>query len=241
MISPSAEESVYQTVKGSLTRWLGRAKDAVLASWREFKAPPNAGAVDAQAPAWQAEVDRIIAALTPALIEGWSAAHLPGDYNPQDPYVQANLALTKNLLVGIPDEVHALVVREILEGTNAGETVDQIAHRVDNVLTYTGSANWDNRARVIAQTECNRHYNGSLLAHALLSSTQDKKQLTKEWDTRMDGKERPAHHLANGQSQSLNQPFIVDGEPLLFPGDPTGHPANVINCRCGMKILDVKS
>lgn len=235
--SPNAEDSAYEAAKGGLRRWLERARDRVMAPWRKFRSQPSPEAIQSVAPAWQAEVDRILAALSPALREGWVAANLPGDYSPRDPYIQANLALTKNLLVRIPDEVHAMVIAKILEGASAGLTTEQIADRIDDVLTFTGSENWDNRARVIAQTESNRHFNGSMLAHGLLLEKQGRQGLSKQWDTRMDGKERPWHHEANGQERSLPEPFLVGGEALLFPVDPRGTPSNVINCRCELRIL----
>lgn len=234
--SRDSEESVFQAAKSGLTRWLNRARDVVMAPWRQYRAAPNPQSIASTEPLWKEQVDRILKALTPAQIEGWAAAHLPGDYDPQDPYIQANLALTYNLLVRIPDEVHALVVKAILEGTNNGETTEQIARRVDDVLTFTGSENWENRARVIARTETTRHYSSSMLAHGLLREKDGVQGLTKQWDTMMDGKERIEHQDANDQVQPLGQPFIVGGEQLLFPGDPTGSPSNVINCRCVIRI-----
>lgn len=235
--SPGAEDSVYKAARNSLRRWLERAKDRVMAPWRMFKAQPSPQEIQSTAPIWQAEVDRILAALTPALREGWAAANLPGDYSPNDPYIQANLALTKNLLVRIPDEVHALVVRQILEGTSKQETTEQIAHRVQRVLDFTGSEDWDGRARLIARTETMRHFNSSMLAHGLLLEKQGNQNLFKQWDTRMDDRERPAHHEANGQIRPLTHPFLVGGENLLFPLDPRGRPDNVIACRCMNVIL----
>jgi hypothetical protein len=35
----------------------------------------------------------------------------------------------------------------------------------------------------------------------------------------------------------MDQPFIVGGEALQFPGDPAGSPEMVINCRCGTSFL----
>lgn len=207
-----------------------------MAPFKRFGTVPDPTAVYSAQPIWQAEVDRIMRALTPALQEGWAAAHLPGSYSPTDPYIQANLALTHNLLVRIPDEVHALVVRDILAGTNAGEDKEAIAARVDNTLTYTGSENWDNRARVIAQTETTRHHNSSTLAHALLVQQQDGGQYVKVWDTTMDDHEREAHKRANNQTRLIQDPFNVDNQPLLFPGDPLGSPENVINCRCSISV-----
>jgi hypothetical protein len=242
--SKDAGDNVFKAAAAGLKRWLGVAKEAVMAPWQRFRAQPSPVAISSTVPVWQAEVDRILAALTPALREGWAAAHLPGDYDPNDPYIQANLALTRNLLVRIPGEVHAMVVKEILEGTNAGETLEQIAQRVDNVLTYTGSENWPNRARVIAMTETTRHRNSSALAHGLLMTKQNPNtQLLKEWDTRMDGKERMEHRLINGDVQPLSQPFIVGrvnstdvGVEMMFPGDPSAPPHLVCNCRCDLNI-----
>jgi hypothetical protein len=237
MPSREAEDSVYRAAKAGLQRWLGRARDAVMAPWRQYRAQPNPSSIYQTVPAWQEQVDRIMAALTPALQEGWAAAHLPGDFDPADPYIQANLALTHNLLVRIPDEVHAKVVAAILAGTNAGEDLDKIAQRVDNVLTYTGSENWDGRARLIAQTETTRHRNSSLLAHGLLAEKDGRRDLLKQWDTTMDNKERDAHRRANNDIQTLTAPFIVDGETMQFPGDPTGSPSNVCGCRCDLRLI----
>lgn len=235
---PARQKRFMGVVADGLKSWLNKAKDVVMAPWNKAKAQPNPAALAATEPAWQAEVDRILVALTPTLREGWVAANLPGDLNINDPYIQSNLALTKNLLLRIPDEVHAMVVKEILEGVSKGETNEQIAKRIDDLLTYSGSENWPNRARVIAQTELTRHYSGSMLAHALLKERDGQLNLRKQWITRMDGKERAAHELANEQTQPLGQPFIVGNEPLLFPAQPGGSPHNVINCRCVIRIQE---
>jgi hypothetical protein len=243
MPSREAEDGVYQAAKDGLRRWLDVAKEAVMAPWKRFRATPNADAVYATVPVWQAQVNRILEALTPALREGWAAAHLPGDFDPGDPYIVSNLAMTKNLLVGIPDEVHAKVVKEIFEGTDVGEPMEQIAQRVDSVLEFTGSENWNNRARTIAITETTRNRNSSTLAHGLLvQKNSGDDRITKEWDTTMDGKERAAHRLINGDVQPLGQPFIVGGidgaagVPMLFPGDPSAPPDLVCGCRCDLII-----
>jgi Phage Mu protein F like protein len=239
--SKEAEESVFKAASQGLKRWLGRVREVVMSPFRQFKAQPNPQSIASTVPLWQAQVDRILEALTPALREGWAAAHLPGDLDLMDPYIQANLALTYNLLVRIPDEVHAKIVKEILEGTNAGETVNQIAQRVDRVLDYEGQENWAGRARNIAQTETTRHRNSSALAHGLLVEKNDRRELLKKWDTTMDGRERMAHRISNDQEQPLNQPFIVDGVPMQFPGDPSAPPDLVCGCRCDLEIIKVRN
>lgn len=56
----------------------------------------------------------------------------------------------------------------------------------------------------------------------------------KEWVSVGDSRVRDAHLSADGQTQTLNEPFIVDGEQLRWPGDSTlgASVGNVINCRC---------
>jgi hypothetical protein len=223
--------------KEGLVRWLGRAREAVMAPWRQYRAAPNPTAIASTVPLWRAQVDRILPALTPAQKEGWAAAHLPGDYEPNDPFIKANLALTYNLLVRIPDEVHAMVVAAILEGAQRAESTEQIANRVDDILTFTGSENWTSRARTIAITESTRHRNSSLLAHGLLSERNGHQDISKQWDTTMDNKERPAHHDANNQVRPLDQPFIVADVPMMYPGDPLAPPDLVCGCRCDLKLL----
>jgi hypothetical protein len=37
---------------------------------------------------------------------------------------------------------------------------------------------------------------------------------------------------ADGQVVGLDEPFIVGGEQLMYPGDPAGSPGNICNCLC---------
>lgn len=57
---------------------------------------------------------------------------------------------------------------------------------------------------------------------------------SKSWLTQIDGRERPEHAEANGQTVPLNEPFIVGGFKMDYPLDGSyGAPANLIcQCRC---------
>lgn len=61
--------------------------------------------------------------------------------------------------------------------------------------------------------------------------------LQREWLTAIDGRERDAHRMTNGQIVDMDKPFNVGGELLMMPGDPRGRAANVINCRCAVAHL----
>jgi hypothetical protein len=57
---------------------------------------------------------------------------------------------------------------------------------------------------------------------------------TKTWVTRHDPKVRTTHAQADGQTVSLEQPFQVGDEQLMYPGDRRGVIGEVVNCRCTM-------
>lgn len=46
------------------------------------------------------------------------------------------------------------------------------------------------------------------------------------------------HLAADGQRVGMNEPFFIEGingdEELMYPGDPAGSAANIINCRCAV-------
>lgn len=67
-----------------------------------------------------------------------------------------------------------------------------------------------------------------------LSSEQLSEPLQKEWVTLGDEVTRSAHLLADTQIKNLDEPFIVNGDRLRWPGDGAlgAHISNIINCRC---------
>lgn len=58
--------------------------------------------------------------------------------------------------------------------------------------------------------------------------------IKKSWHGMLDSKERKWHLEAEGQTQNIGDPFAVNGELLMYPGDTSlGASAdNICNCRC---------
>ena len=53
--------------------------------------------------------------------------------------------------------------------------------------------------------------------------------VVKQWDATLDGLTRESHVAVDGEIRELDEPF---SNGLMFPGDPSGGAAEVINCRC---------
>lgn len=231
------EDRLTGVVGQALSRWLGRARDAVMEPWRRFRLQPDPSGIYQEQGAWNAEVDAIMTVIGQITRNAWSEAV---DVPPvsRHAFVMTQLAFTENFLVRIPDEVYELVFAEITDSVNVGGSVDQVADRVDQVLTYSGSERWPNRARVIAQTETTRAYGAGTLAGGLEQSRLTGRLLRKRWDSRDDTRVRVSHRDVDGDVLDLGMPFYVDGVPLMFPGDPMGPPETVINCRCDLTIVN---
>jgi len=68
--------------------------------------------------------------------------------------------------------------------------------------------------------------------------TEVENTIFKTWVSMGDDRVRPAHLDADGQVRPVEEPFIVDGEELMEPGDTSlgASLENVINCRCSSVI-----
>lgn len=124
------------------------------------------------------------------------------------------------------------ISQAVAEGWTAAET----AQRLQSVFTGVGPAT----AQLLAQTELTTLVNERSLMAALRvnSESEGSEPLYKVWHTRMDGRVRPAHASAEGQTVPVEQPFDVGGYPMMYPGDWTAPFRLVARCRCRMEYTD---
>ena len=113
--------------------------------------------------------------------------------------------------------------KQLIEGVQNGEGIPELAGRVKTLFEET----YPHRAETIARTEVISATN-----YARVDAAETHGMQYKSWLTALDERTRPAHADANGQTVPIDEPFIVDGEDLMEPGDDNGSAENVINCRC---------
>jgi len=229
------ERSVRRAFWAALSDWLVQTARRVLRGSQ----PPDLDAIWARVPAWRLAVDKVVQGEILAAM-GHAYAALLGDGFRWDarPFVARYLAEVTNRLVRVPDEVYDLVAGQVAQGVNLGEGIPGIADRVDMVLSTTRSERWPNRATVIARTETIGALNAGRSDSFRAYAEETGEELEKLWLATTDSRTRPSHRAADGQRVPLDSPFSVGGFALAFPGDPTGPPQEVIQCRCTMLLVE---
>ena len=141
----------------------------------------------------------------------------------QPPYNQIAVDNMKDM-----HDLRKSVNKQVIDGIMQGETVEDLVDRLKDVVEMKLSD-----ITRIARTQTTRLENKGRF-DAYKAGAEMGYDLVKQWVAVGDDKTRDAHNHANGQVVDYDKPFIVDGEELMYPGDPNGSAGNVINCRCTM-------
>ncbi len=122
-----------------------------------------------------------------------------------------------NLIYGLKEE--------ITRGFVDGDTYPQISRRIKDKLE--GDAG---KAIRIVRTESTRIYNTAQFDSIQKAEEQGVK-MTKTWISSGDDRTRDSHADLDGVTVPIDEPFVIDGDEGMFPGD-FSEARNVINCRC---------
>lgn len=227
-----AEHAVYQQYWAALSSWLVAVHRAVLRGGGR----PDATAVYSTAPAWaQAMADFTGGVIRQVMGRAYETL-LGRDYRYDSrPAVASHLADVLNRMVRTTDEVFDLVAGQISLGAGLGESIPELAERVDGVLSATGTERWPNRAVVVARTETIGALNAGR-ADAFTAVAEDLGDADGPWEqmwlATTDSRTRRSHRDADGQRVPVGTPFQVGSAELRYPGDPRGPAKEVIQCRC---------
>jgi SPP1 gp7 family putative phage head morphogenesis protein len=127
----------------------------------------------------------------------------------------------KNWIPDCPQNIYEQLQHSLLEGINNGETMRELAKRVQNEFKAADK----DRAFVIAQTETQAAY-GEAQFHSLKQAGFT----TKRWETSKDELVRKSHRKCKAQGAiPIDQPF---SNGLMYPGDLSTDSSEAIGCRC---------
>ena len=122
------------------------------------------------------------------------------------------------------------------QGILQGESMGKIADRLQRV-TDMNRASAIRNARTM--TTCAENQ-GRMQSYKDLES--EGCVIEREWIAAIDGRTRHEHRVLDGQKRKEGEAFSVDGEKIMYPGDPAAAPHLVYNCRCtlGAEIVSYK-
>jgi HK97 family phage portal protein len=136
------------------------------------------------------------------------------------------LALVENRIKGINRTTESALRLTLMEGVQSEESIRELAARVRQVFVDADVT----RSITIARTEVLGASN-----FAAVSGYEQGGAKNKGWLSARDDRVRDEHTQAagaDGQIVPITQAFTIGGEPLMYPGDPSGSAWNVIQCRC---------
>jgi hypothetical protein len=167
-----------------------------------------------------------------------------GAFNPQDPIVQNAQRQLNSQATGITDATRRRINEVIrIAQDDPSNSVSDIAEKITEEVEGMGALPQDSgkqsRAQRIAATTTQTGFEAGQM-----SAMRELGAVGRKWLSTRDERVRPGHLEADseGQTVRLDEPFMVSpraGRPqearerLEFPGDPSGSPANVVNCFTG--------
>lgn len=138
--------------------------------------------------------------------------------------IQHETALTKSLYEAFDmKDLQKKIAGEISRGFSTGALYKEVAR---NVQAVTGISK--NKAMRIARTEGHR-ITETAAHNAQLKAKERGADVVKIWDATLDSKTRDSHARVDGEIKEVEEKF---SNGLMYPGDSSGEPGEVINCRC---------
>lgn len=119
----------------------------------------------------------------------------------------------------------------ILQGVIQGEPLMKIAGRLRSVSNMTTAQSMRNARTMLTNAQSAGRYDSYRRAKDIGLN------IKVVWIATLDQHTRHEHRLLDGQMQDVDEPFLVDGEKIMYPADFGGAdykvpPELIYNCRC---------
>lgn len=122
-------------------------------------------------------------------------------------------------------QIQSVTLQSILQG----ESIPNMAKRIAKTMGVKNTADATRYARTAMTSAQN-----SGRQDAFERAEQLGIKLKKQWISTLDDRTRHEHRLLDGQIKEVDEPFEVEGEEIMYPGDEAAEPYLVYNCRCTM-------
>lgn len=142
--------------------------------------------------------------------------------------VQLDSKISNGLYSRLGEDV-AMLKRKISAQVSRGIATGMSFQQVAQQLSATTNIGFNNAVR-IARTEGHRIQVQSGM-DACYKAKEKGADVVKQWDSTLDSRTRDSHVAVDGEIRELDEKF---SNGLMFPGDPSGGAAEVVNCRCAL-------
>ena len=120
----------------------------------------------------------------------------------------------------------------VAQGIIQGESVEEVGDRLTGELATSNATKMD----MFARTAINGAQNAGRMDR-LHEAEEMGIEVRKKWLATLDQRTRDTHQALDGQEQPIDEPFVVDGMKIDYPGDPFAPPELVYNCRCTLTYV----
>ena len=120
----------------------------------------------------------------------------------------------------------------VAQGIIQGESVEEVGDRLTGELATSNATKMD----MFARTAVNGAQNAGRMDR-LHEAEEMGIEVKKKWLATLDQRTRDTHQALDGQEQPIDEPFVVDGMKIDYPGDPFAPPELVYNCRCTLTYV----
>jgi hypothetical protein len=136
----------------------------------------------------------------------------------------------QNLLSNVGQSVYNAIRNKTQTAIRKGLSVEKLKNEIGKVAKFS-----EFRADMVARTETSSAYvMGTYEGQQALGEFGP---IEKVWYASLDARTRETHFLMHEKYAPINQPFNVNGSPMMVPLDPAGPAEEVIQCRCVVLYL----
>ena len=142
--------------------------------------------------------------------------------------IQHETKLSENLYASLGRDTKELskkIAGEISRGIAGGQMYAEISRNISSWARIP-----KNNAMRIARTEMHRIQTKASM-DACIKAKSKGADIVRQWDASLDKRTRDSHARVDGEIRELDEKF---SNGLMYPGDPSGAAAEVINCRCAL-------